>query len=293
MNRIGFACKIVGEPQIKMRNCILRNATSEKLTEISNHNLICLERMVNYCAENQIHLMRIGSDIIPFASHRDVIFDWRGFFSSDLAKIGEMIKRSDLRVSMHPGQYTVLNSPHENVLEQSVRDLIWHADFLDSLGVDSSSKMILHIGGVYGDKKAAISRFISNFLQLPENVKKRLILENDEKNYNIEDVIMICIKLDIPAVFDVFHHDLLMPNDNNKDLLYWIGEAAKTWKSVDGRQKLHYSQQKIDGNRGSHSDTIGVAKFMKFYKIISHLDLDIMLEVKDKNLSALKCIEAI
>lgn len=293
MSRIGFACKIVGEPYIKMRSCIFRNANAENLTEISNHNLICLERMVDYCANNQIQLMRIGSDIIPFASHKDVVFNWKSIFASRLIKIGEMIKQNGLRVSMHPGQYTVLNSPHENVVTDSVRDINWHVDFLDVLNVDYSSKIVLHIGGIYGDKTASISRFINNLLQLPENIKKRVVLENDEKNYNIEDIIDICTELNVPAVFDVFHHELLPPKDNKKNILYWMNEAKKTWKSEDGRQKIHYSQQKINGNRGSHSETIDVEQFMKFYKTISHLDLDIMLEVKDKNISALNCMRAI
>ncbi len=293
MVKIGFACKIVGEPYIKVRTCILRNANLDNLEAICDHNLSCLERMVDYCAKHQIKLMRIGSDIVPFASHKDVIFDWRRYFSSQLIKIGKMIKQVELRVSMHPGQYTILNSPYNNVVEQSIRDLIWHADLLDFLEVDYSSKMVLHVGGVYGDKKASISRFIQKFLLLPQNIKKRLALENDEKNYNIEDVIAICMKLHIPAIFDVFHHELLSPKADNKDLLYWINKAGETWKRTDGRQKIHYSQQKIDGKSGAHSATIDIDKFIEFYKRISHLDLDIMLEVKDKNLSALKCINAI
>jgi UV DNA damage endonuclease len=248
--------------------------------------------MIDYCASNEIRLMRIGSDIIPFASHQDVVFDWNNLFGSHLVKIGEKIKSIGLRVSMHPGQYTVLNSPHENVVIDSVRDLAWHADFLDTLNVGSSSKIVLHIGGIYKDKSASISRFIDNFSRLPTNIQKRIVLENDEKNYNIEDVLDVCAKLNVPAVLDVFHHELLLPNDNI-DLPYWISEAKKTWMPEDGRQKVHYSQQRIDGNRGSHSDTIDTNQFMEFYKKISHLDLDIMLEVKDKNLSVLKCMKAI
>lgn len=292
MNRIGFACKIVGEPHIKMRSCILRNANVEKLTEISSYNLTCLKQMINYCADNHVQLMRIGSDIIPFASHEAIEFNWKDIFASELIKIGKMIKHIGLRVSMHPGQYTVLNSPHKNVVMNSIRDIAWHSDFLDSLCVDCSSKIILHIGGVYEDKATAMARFMHHFHQLPENIKKRIVLENDEKNYNICDVLSICAKLDVPAVFDVFHHELLPPNDN-KNVLHLINEASKTWKPEDGRQKIHYSEQKISGKPGAHSDTIDINQFIKFYKIISHLNLDIMLEVKDKNLSALKCATAI
>lgn len=296
MHRIGFACKIVGETSIpKMHSCILRNATLTNLVTISNHNLNYLEKMIDYCSKKQIYLIRISSDTIPFASHPLVNFNWKKFVGERLKKIGNLIKCSGLRISMHPGQYTILNSINTHVVEQSIRDINWHCEFLNTLGADYASKIILHIGGIYGNKENSICRFIKNFKQLlNNNIKSRIALENDDKNYNIEDVINISSELNIPVVLDIFHHHLLSPKNNFHDDLYWINKVAETWKpSIDGKQKIHYSQQNTNNIRGSHSNTIDVDKFMNFYKTISHLDLDIMLEVKDKNLSVLKCMEAI
>ena len=192
-----------------------------------------------------------------------------------------------IRVSMHPGQYTVLNSPHPEVVERAIADLLFHAQFLDALGVDATAKIILHVGGVYGDKKAALARFKMAFEKLPECVVQRLVLENDERSYAIDEVLTLCESLQIPAVFDVFHHSILAPKQGTS--LSWLAESAKTWKAKDGRQKIHYSQQLAKGKPGSHSLSIAMEEFLAFYQQIQNFDVDIMLEVKDKNLSAIKC----
>lgn len=291
MGRIGFACKIIGIPYMKMRTCMLRNANEQNLIDITNHNLDVLDSMVTYCYKNNIKLMRISSDIIPFASHKDVNFNWPEHFSNKLKLIGKHIRQDNLRISMHPGQYTVLNGINDNVVDSAIRDITWHSDFLDSLNADNTSKIILHLGGVYNDRDKAIERFIKNFNLLQEKCKDRIAVENDEKNYNINDVIFVSEQLKIPAVFDVLHHELNSPI--NGEILYWIIEASKTWSKHDGSQKIHYSQQKTGGKQGAHSDTIDVAKFIEFYKQIINMDIDVMLEVKDKNISAVKCIDAI
>ena len=291
MIRIGFSCKVVGLSGIAMRCCTLRNASDARLVKLSSNNLDVLMLMVDYCYKNNIKLMRISSDVIPFASHERVSFDWRKIFGDRLDRIGKFISQTGLRVSMHPGQYTVLNSPNGLVVDAAVRDIAWHADFLDSLNTDDSAKIILHIGGVYGDKTSSISRFIKNFELLPANAKRRLVVENDERNYNIEDTLYVSKQLCIPVALDVLHHNINSPEKN--DLIYWIRESSKTWRTYDGAQKIHYSQQKIGAKTGAHSETIDTGVFLEFYKQISDMNIDIMLEVKDKNISAVNCINAI
>ncbi len=92
------------------------------------------------------------------------------------------------------------------------------------------------------------------------------------------------------VVFDVLHHQINLLKDQDFSDVDWICKARKTWDLItDGRQKIHYSQQKLGGKTEVHSDTIDVDRFKRFYGTIKYLDLDIMLEVKDKNLSVLKC----
>lgn len=287
--KIGYACKIIGVPNTNTKSCTLKNATSERLTALSEYNIETLNNAIDYNIENNIKLFRISSDIIPFGSSEINQVKWWEIFSEELSLIGKKIKDSNMRVSVHPGQYTVLNSNNDDVVKRAVDDLIYHARILDSLELNSEHKMVLHIGGAYGDKKAAIQRFMDNYIQLDDKVKKRLVIENDDKVYNIEEVLDIGIKLDIPVIFDNLHHEI-NHIENFRNEKYWIDQCKNTWKNQDGTQKIHYSQQAKDKKTGSHSEFIAIEKFLDFYNKLGRDDIDIMLEVKDKNLSSIKCI---
>lgn len=289
--RIGYACLNLGVRQTNFRTCILKNANEDNLVEIIEHNLNSLENIIDYNIKNNIKLFRISSDIIPFGSSPANNLKWWTIFQEKLSAIGDKIKDSDMRVSMHPGQYTVLNSPNKDVVYRAVKDLEYHNIFLDSLNVNRENKIILHIGGIYGDKQSAINRFIENYKLLDSKIKERLVIENDDKCFNIEDVLYISKQLEIPVIFDNLHNDVLAASKLESDK-YWIEEANKTWTKGNGPQKIHYSQQDKSKRAGAHSFTIRLDEFMEFVEELNH-GLDIMLEVKDKNLSAVKCINAI
>ncbi|WP_369693271.1 UV DNA damage repair endonuclease UvsE [Acetobacterium wieringae] len=292
MMRIGYACLTVGVLNTELKTCLLKNASEEKLTELIKHNLNALEKMIDYNIENQIELFRISSSLIPFGSSPVNRIVWWEVFEKQFKKISKKIAKSGMRVSMHPGQYTVLNSADENIVANAIADLDYHACVMDSLGLGPENKIILHVGGIYNDKKQAIKRFLRNYQRLSETVRKRLVIENDDKSYTISDVLIIGKALDIPVVFDNLHHQV-NPCDEKQSDTYWIDICKTTWKSQDGKQKIHYSQQHPDKKPGSHSKTIGINEFMAFHQELDGRDLDIMLEVKDKNLSAIKCINCI
>lgn len=285
---VGYACKLIGVPHTAIRSLTLKNAEHDALLEVASHNLAALQRMVEYNRCAGIRLFRISSDIIPFASHPDVDFPWRSLCAAELERAGKAIAAAGLRVSMHPGQYTVLNSPDSGVAERAIADVVYHADFMDALGAGPEAKIVLHVGGVYGDREAARRRFAERFRSLPDHAARRIVLENDERSYAIDTVCELAARLNIPAVLDVFHHALLPPTGGGA-LEYWLRAARKTWRRADGRQKIHYSQQLAGGKPGMHSHTIRVREFLDFHRTLPDLPLDIMLEVKDKNISALKC----
>jgi UV DNA damage endonuclease len=288
--RIGYACLTRGIPYTDFKGVTSKNATPERLTEITGHNLNTLANILRYNAEDGLNMFRLSSDLIPFGSSPVNTTRWWEHFRPELEELGGLIKDNDIRISMHPGQYTVLNSPDPDVVSRAVDDLEYHSLVLDSLGLDRRAKIIIHIGGVYGDKKEAIVRFKESYKKLPERVKDRLIIENDERLYSIQEVLEIGTDLGIPVVFDNLHHQVKL--GDGKDSM-WIGEAAKTWKVEDGIQKIHYSQQDPDKNPGAHSETIDVKQLVQYIERNIHHDLDIMLEVKDKNLSARKAINAV
>ena len=288
--RIGYACLTKGIPYTDLRGTIQKNASEEKLIEIIGHNLKSLDRMLEYNREAGIQMLRISSDLIPFGSSPVNSLDWDRIFQDEFQSLGTKLKTYGIRASMHPGQYTVINSPRAEVVERAVLDLEYHDKLLQALGADYTSKIILHIGGVYGDKKSAMNAFSESWNRLSESVKDRLVIENDDKSYTIEDVMEIGIKNGIPVVFDNLHHKV---NGNNGTDAYWIRQAATTWKDKDGIQKIHYSQQDIDKSPGAHSVTIDIKKLLDFVKEVGDMDYDIMLEVKDKNLSAVKGVNAL
>ncbi len=289
---IGFACIAIGVPGAGLRTCVKKNATDENLLAIIQANLAALDRIIEYNIKNEIKLFRISSDLIPFGSSEINQLEWWNLFTEQFHLIGKKIVESGMRVSMHPGQYTVINSPKDEVVNRAVEDLFYHARVLDALGVDSTHKIILHIGGVYGDKTTAIARFIENYKMLPEEVKERLVIENDDKSYHIADVLQIGTTLKIPVVYDTLHNQV-NPYDREKTDCDWIELCRKTWTKKDGRPKIHYSRQHPGKQKGSHSDSIKIREFLQFKDSLNGIEPDVMLEVKDKNLSAIKCNNAI
>ncbi len=288
---IGYACLTVGVPGTKQRTCAIKNATPDFLRNIIQSNLESLNKILDYNIENGIKLFRISSDIIPFGSHSVNTLNWWEEWNDKLKEIGHKATENGLRLSMHPGQYTVLNSPDEEVVARAVEDLQYHCRLLDAMGLGAEHKMILHIGGVYGDKVAASKRFIEKYRALDKAIQNRLVIENDDRRYNISDALSIGENEGIPVVFDNLHHQV--NSDNRHSMMEWITACRNTWETKDGPQKIHYSQQDGGKRLGAHSATLDVDDFLEFYAALPQKDMDIMVEVKDKNLSALKCVNAI
>ncbi len=282
--RIGYACQIAGLRGFTIRTCRLADATPERLAELAQQNLNTLLKLLQYNQKNEITLFRISSDIIPFGSHPVNRNLW--WESSLFSEIGAYIRENGMRVSMHPGQYTVLNAEKEDVARRAEEDVKYHCRFLDALGLGHSHKVVLHIGGAYGDKEAALMRFVRRAQRLPEPVLRRLVVENDDKVFDVEDVLRVCRKLEIPAVFDALHH-ACNHAAGGMSVVQCIRRCAQTWSSEDGTQKIHYAQQRKDAPCGVHARTIGVDEWLAECGLFE--GLDVMLEVKDKNRSAIKC----
>ncbi|MGH4052771.1 MAG: UV DNA damage repair endonuclease UvsE [Clostridium sp.] len=285
--KIGYACVPLTTNARTSRRLTIKKFSQKLLLEVVAENLMDLKTILQNNKESNINLFRISSDIVPLGSHSINDIKWNEYFKNELNEIGEYIKKSSMRVSMHPGQYTVLNAQKEEIVTRAIKDLEYHCLFLDSLGVDSSNKIILHIGGGYGDKNAAMSRFIDNFKRLSNSVKSRLVIENDDKIFNIQDVLFVSMKINIPVIFDNLHH--LCNHEIDISIKEIMEKVAKTWKEKDGNIKVHYSQQNSVKQIGAHSRTIVVKKFLEYYNQVKEFKLDIMLEVKDKDISAIKC----
>jgi UV DNA damage endonuclease len=285
--KIGYACIPLTTNAKTNRRLMLKNFSEKMFLEVLEQNLIDLRRILECNNKFNIKLFRISSDIVPLGSHSVNEVAWDNHFQNELREIGEYIKKCGMRVSMHPGQYTVLNAEKNDIVEKAIKDLEYHAKFLDALGVDESNKIILHIGGGYGDKCTAMTRFVENFKILPTSVKNRLVIENDDKIFNVEDVLLVSSEINIPVIFDNLHHEC--NHEIEMPISEIMNKVSKTWKEKDGNIKVHYSQQDLHKHVGAHSNTIMVKKFLEYFDEVKAFNLDIMLEVKDKDISAIKC----
>lgn len=184
----------------------LKSYSHEKFIETSANNLECLLTMLKFNVENNLLFFRITSRLIPFASHPIMDFDWKEHFKDSFNEISNFIHENNIRISMHPGQFVVINSKDMEVFERGLNELKYHSEVFDILNLDSTAKIQAHVGGVYGDKERSINRFIERYKSLDKNIKRRLVIENDEKSYNLSECLEINRNTNIPVLFDYFHH---------------------------------------------------------------------------------------
>jgi UV DNA damage endonuclease len=247
-----------------------------------------MAKILQYNAEHNLLFFRISSDFVPFASHPVCKFDWQKRFKKEFALLGEFIKSHGMRISMHPDQFVLINATEENIVERSVAELEYHCKVLDSMGLDESAKIQIHVGGVYGDKKAAIERFAKQYEKLSPQLKKRLCVENDDRLFSVKDCMQVHELTGMPVIFDSFHHQCF---NNGEPLKKAMLSASKTWKKKDGILMADYSSQQPEMRKGSHASHIDIDDFNKFISQSKEVSFDLMLEIKDKELSALKAKE--
>jgi UV DNA damage endonuclease len=188
---------------------------------------------------------------------------------------------------MHPDQFVLLNALDEGVLRRSIADLEYQVQVLDLMGLDHSAKVQIHVGGVYGNKPASMDRFVKQYQMLDPSIRSRLVIENDERLYTISDCLALHEKTGIPVIMDSFHHALLNNGERFFDLLQSV---RQTWKGTDGIPMADYSSQQPDKRAGAHAEHIVADEFRQFLVITRPVDFDIMLEIKDKERSALEAL---
>jgi UV DNA damage endonuclease len=264
----------------------LRNYSEENMAEKIENNLECLMRILEFNVKNGLLFFRISSDLVPFASHPICKFDYVKNFRREFRDIGGYIRENDIRISMHPDQFVLINAKDKELVKKSIRELDYHCKVLDAMGLNSTAKVQIHVGGVYGDKQKSIRRFVDNYKKLSGRITNRLAIENDHRSYGLKDCIGISKKTGIPVIFYSYHHECL---NNGTGMRNVVLQAMKTWKRRDGMLMTDYSSQ--GARKGVHSKHIDLKLFRNFLKETEGLDFDIMLEIKDKEKSALKAVK--
>lgn len=287
--RLGYAC---------ITNCIndsssspytyseyLKDEDIDKLDRVIISNLKSLNNIIDYNIKNNIHFYRISSKIIPLATKDDVKFDYTNKYKSYYDTIGKKISDSKMRVDFHPDQFCVLNSVKSDVVSNSVKILKYHYNLLNMLNVNDKI-LILHVGSSTFGKENSISRFINNFNKLPIYLRKCIAIENDDKVFNVNDVLKISKVTSIPIVLD-YHHHLCNKSD------FSFVDIFNSWGN--SRVKMHFSSPKNKRDYRSHSEYINGDDFINFIEILKKYDrdIDIMLEAKGKDDSLFRLVRYI
>ena len=262
-------------------------------SEITLQNCKDLDRIIDWNILNDYNFFRITSGLAPWKSE----YEWEDLKDLDEIKIylhsaGTKAKTHGLRITSHPGPFNVLTSPHEHVVENCIGDLTMHGDVFDMLGQSRThyNKINIHIGGAYGDKPKSMERFCKNFERLPEKVKSRLTLENDDKQsmYSVKELYNGVYKnIGVPIVFDYHHHRFCDGGLSEQEALEL---AISTWpKGIT--PVVHYSEsrsaEQLDETirPQAHSDYV-------YEKINTYgNDIDIMIEAKHKELAVARYLE--
>lgn len=266
---------------ITYTNYINKNYNASKLLEITKGNLEALNEIIKYNIKNNFHFYRLTSKLVPLATHNKVSFDYIAPLKDEYKKISKLINDNNIRVDTHPDQYAVLNSMDSKIVKNTVEILEYHYKIMDALGIKDKI-IILHVGSSACGKKASITRFINNFNKLSDYIKKCIAVENDDKIYNIKDVLKLCHKIKVPMVLD-YHHFIC--NNEGENLKDYLNDIIESW---NGRlAKMHFSspKSKLKKEFRSHNDYINSDDFINFINLIKtqDKDIDIMLEAKAKD----------
>lgn len=255
-----------------------------RLAQLCAGNAESLRKALVFCRENKIGSFRINSQILPLKTHPDTgydIFDLPGAESIVAAfrACGAFSLKHDIRTTFHPDQFIILSSPNPDVVRRSVADLVYQAQVAEWVNADVIN---IHAGGVYGDKQSAISRLAETIETLPDPVRKRLTLENDDRSYTPQDLIPVCRDLKIPLVYDVHHHRCL---PDGLSIAAATEQSLKTW---DREPLFHISSPK-DGWSGSnprkHHDYLDIHDLPENWL---SLDITVEIEAKAKELAIKK-----
>lgn len=284
--RLGYACM---NTELKTVFRTLRVATAladgtGKIKDLTLKNMQTTLEILQWNLDNDILFYRASSSMIPLSTHP--VNDWVWWEDPDFlliaGQIRELVQTHQMRISMHPGQYTVLNSPKPEVVQKSVEDLEYHDRLIQLLG---GNDLIVHTGGAYGDKEQAKIRFAENYSKLSPSLRSRIRLENDDKTFTIRDVLDVHKLCGVPICFDIHHH-----NCNNDGQPVDIAEIIATWQGF-GTPKIHISTGKEGFTDLRHHELVSEKDFQELLDLVKGEDVDIMFEAKLKEQSVLPFIK--
>lgn len=291
--RLGLCCQFAREP-IKFRTttatAMLRLSRKDRLArlgELCRANADALLASIRYCAAHGIGAFRVNSQILPVKTHPKAGYDVRDLpggaaIVAQFRECGRLAREHDVRLSFHPDQFVVLNSPNAQTLKHSLEELDYQAEVAGWIGADTIN---IHGGGAYGDKPSALRVLRQNIGRLPAAVRSRLTLENDDKVYTPADLLPVCADTGVPLVYDAHHHRCLPDGLSVEEA---TARAVATWD----REPVFHISSPLEGWRGPrperHHDYINPRDFPAAWK---GLKLTVEVEAKAKELAVLRLLK--
>lgn len=299
MQVLGYACINMGMSEQPKKRRVTTNRSMIKRTfqqkglpyasELALQNCKDLIKILKWNHQNDIHFFRMSSEIFPWASEYQLsdLPDYKEICKA-LEEAGSFARSVGQRLTCHPGPFNKLTSPKEHVIKNTIRDLEIHGELMDLLGMPRTpwAKLNIHVGATYGDKPFAISNFCRNFEKLPESVKTRLTVENDDREslYSTAELVdEIHSRIGIPVVHD-FHHHLFTNRGMSQEEA--LGLACKTWGDVT--PVVHYSESRAQEHNDPNIKPQAHSDMIFNYIDTFGYDVHIMIEAKHKELALLE-----
>jgi UV DNA damage endonuclease len=300
-HRLGFAVKVLGEGGLTSHDS--RRWQSEPHLSVS---LERLDAILHYCERSELQMYRMATALAPYASHPHLprFHGQVEECAGALAATGERARAAGIRLSTHPGQYTVLNSEDPVTRANAIAELEVQAQLLDAMGMPAESVVVLHVGGLAGGRETAAGRFDGGLSELSDAARARLVIENDDRTWGIGAVTELARRTGLRVVFDALHHRCHDPDRIPEGEA--LGLALATWP--EGQvPKIHFSSPRLDvevrkkrvGRRverrivlpqlRAHADLVDPASFEAFMRAHGGgRDFDVMVEAKAKDLAVLR-----
>ena len=282
--RLGYVANCLSIELGASHTCRLAGATSERLEALIEQNLAELEQILLFNEAKGIELFRIGSSLIPFASHPVNKLEWWRKYARDFDRLGHIARRSRQRLSLHPSPAAAsLTSVHQRVRDAAIAELRYGASVLDLLGQGPEARVVMHLGGAAPSRPEALENGHRMLDTMPEELRNRIVIEHDDKTWSAREVAPLAREHGLPWLADNLHN-FIKPSEPELPLAELLRESAASWRALDLRPKFHLASQKPGGRPGAHSDRIDPSDFRA---VVEALDgpADLMLEAKDKDLA--------
>lgn len=283
-HRLGYVANCLSLGLGASHTCRVARATPRRIAELVAQNLEELEEILLFNEAHGIELFRIGSSLVPLASHPVNRTRWWRTFARDFDRLGRIAARSGQRLSLHPSPAGAsLASVHPHVRAAAVAELLYSTRVLDLLGQGPEARIVLHLGGAAPDRPSALlaaRRFLD---EMPDDARRRIALEHDDRIWTAREVLPLARAHGLPLVADTLHNAVL-PSDPPLSTAALLDAAAPTWSALGLRPKYHLASQRRGARAGAHADEIDAADWDEVARALRH-PADLMLEAKAKDLA--------